>query len=551
MRTWKKAMHLFREGADECRRFSMFAAALFLVMSCFEYLLYTVIIYAVFRALDTGSVERLFTTALICGAGGAFYLFLCYISNVYVDMNAFRIITLMERRAMKRLHLLNGGTAIGEKAGEELLNTAQQGARALASYFLNYSRILSGMAVLGFLCIYSLGNSFYILLLLIATVLVTGAGLLLTRRILRGTEKDRQDSLADCEKTAARAVQGIFLRCFGRDAARREYGQYDQARIRFWQALWRQERGLCFIRSMQESIAVMLKGSLGRMSYPDYVSGRIGYDEVATAVNSYDRIREVISRQIYPYQQAARSRVAIDRLEEWYQSEVSREKEACETIRVEGLSFKVGGRPILKNICFSLHQGEKVALIGENGSGKTTLLRCLLGFITPEEGGISYGGQPLSGLTYGQRRSFFSWIPNQAMLFAGPADRNIRMNQDEEEEGNGELSALQQSLLPGKKEDEDVLHFSDGEKQRVNILRGLSHGAAWLIADEPTARLQQSLGRRAMEQILGSADTCLVVTHEMEHLELFDRVLVLREGQLVYDGTPSGWLSCHSQEKKI
>lgn len=66
---------------------------------------------------------------------------------------------------------------------------------------------------------------------------------------------------------------------------------------------------------------------------------------------------------------------------------------------------------------------------------------------------------------------------------------------------------------------------------------------------EDTVQLYRAMIRQ--KQILGSADTCLVVTHEMEHLELFDRVLVLREGQLVYDGTPSGWLSCHSQEKKI
>lgn len=534
----KKAVHLFRESARERWGFTVFSVVLFFVVSCIEYLIYVGMIYAVFWALGTKSVEGMAAVALVCAAVAILYLGLCYYQNVYVDMNTFQISAAAERRAMQRLHLFDSKAA-PEGSGEEILSIVRQGSSALAIYFSTYSRILAGMAVLAALVAYGLGSSVYILILLGVTIAMTAAGLWLSGRIMRQTEESRQDALSACERSAGFAAQGIYLRCFGPDAAAREYGQYRQDRAQAWTILWRQEKGIGFVRSFQEAAGAVLKGGLGRMCYPDYENGRMSYDEIATALNSYDRLRQTISRQVYPYQQAARTGVAISRLEGWYQPPVSREGSACGEIEAKDVCFWAEGRQILKKVSFRLQAGEHVALVGENGSGKTTLLRCLLGLLSFQEGEVLYDGQAWNGLSYGQRRACFSWIPNQACLFEGSADYNMEMNRGEGEDAD--KTALCEAFALHKGADENVLHFSDGEQQRVNILRGLCHKAAWIIADEPTARLQRALSRQAMERLLESAQTCLVITHEREHLELFDRLLVLRNGELVYDGAPGGY----------
>lgn len=534
MNFWKRAFYLLDKSAKECKRLALVSTLLSFILGIAEYLLMMVILYSVFSALQTGKMDNLLITAIFCSVGAVVYLILCYFKNVYSDLNWFRINVFGERRAVKQLHQMNSLNPIREQSEETLLNTIRQGSSGLSIFLSSTSRISSAMAVLILLIGYSVNRSLSILVILTIILVLTFAGLVLSWRILFLLEPLRQKSLVICEKSAGLAASGIVLRCFGKEAVKQEIRQFQADREQLWATTWRQERKLSLTRSLQDSLLLMLKGSLPRCFYSDYTNNRLSYDEMSTAINSFEQVRQVISRQVYPYQQAVRAKTALVHLERWYQYSCDDQRQHCDCIEVRSLFLEINGKTILRDINFTLKKGEHVALIGANGSGKSTLLRCLMGFLEPQKGQLLYQNQELEGLSYEQRRGFFTWIPNQAMLFSTTVERNIQMNQDEDE--SVDLTALIQSIGLNKEKTDFVSRFSDGEQQRVNILRALAHQSDWLVADEPTARLQQSLSYNAIKQILDSNESCLIVTHQLEQLKLFDRVLVMESGKLIYDG---------------
>lgn len=535
MKFLKKVLHLLDKSASECKPLAAAGAAIHFVLSIGEYLIVTVIVYSVFHALETGSMQALLMTAAICAAVVAVYLVLCYFQNVYIDLNWFRVTALAERRAVKRLHRLESQNPIRAEANEQLLNTIRQGSGALSVFFSAISRISSAAAVLFALMLYSFARSTTILCVVGVVLALTFVGLMFSRRLLQTSEPFRQQALASYEKSVDMAVKGIALRCFGKEAVSKEIRRFETDRKQLRTVTWKQTRALSIVRNLQDSLSLFIKGGLPRWFYSDYANQRIAYDDMAAIVNSYDQVRQVIGRQVYPYQSAVQAKPALKNLEKWYHEADCAPSGGCQEIRVRSLGFEADGKTILQDISFTLKKGEHVALIGANGSGKTTLLRCLMGFLQPQAGQIEYGGQALEGLTYKQRRRFFTWIPNQATLFSGSLAMNLQMNQEENEQVD--IDDLLEDFDLNKEKSDAVDRFSDGEQQRVNILRALAHRADWLIGDEPTARLQRSLSYDVMKRILNSSESCLIITHQEEQLALFDRVLVLDKGKLVYDGS--------------
>ncbi|MGW6141461.1 ABC transporter ATP-binding protein [Streptomyces sp. NPDC055144] len=199
----------------------------------------------------------------------------------------------------------------------------------------------------------------------------------------------------------------------------------------------------------------------------------------------------------------------------------------------------------LRGVSFQVPRGELVALKGRSGSGKTTLLNLVGGLDEPDGGRITVDGQDLSGLGENgllelrrDRIGFifqsFGLIPILSAAENVGVPMRLRKADPREREERVELLLALVGLADHAKQRPGEL--SGGQQQRVAIARALANRPALLIADEPTGQLDAETGLAVMELLRAVVRsehvTALVATHDAALLDLADRVLELRDGEI-------------------
>jgi ABC-2 type transport system ATP-binding protein len=204
-------------------------------------------------------------------------------------------------------------------------------------------------------------------------------------------------------------------------------------------------------------------------------------------------------------------------------------------IRAEGLSKRYGERVALREVSFSAEPGDLLAVIGPNGAGKTTLLSIIAGTQAADAGTVAADGGR-AGL-----------VPQQAALYRKlTVEENLRLfarlEGVDDIEGAVE-GMLAQSALGDRRHDQ-VGTLSGGNQQRVNIALGLLARPSVLLLDEPSTGLDPRQRVRLWEFVLGLADegtTVIFTTHNIAEAERYGRrLLVLADGEDLFDGTPAG-----------
>jgi ATP-binding cassette subfamily B protein len=203
--------------------------------------------------------------------------------------------------------------------------------------------------------------------------------------------------------------------------------------------------------------------------------------------------------------------------------------------------------PVLSDISFSVKRGERVALVGPTGSGKTTITGLTLRLYDPGEGVVRVLGDDVLGLDRHELRRRFAVVPQDVVLFPGSIAENVAAGAvpDRERvrsvlEHIGALDLL--AARPGGL-DADVAergaNFSAGERQLIAFARALYRDAPILILDEATASIDsdtESRLQRALAKLL-EGRTALVIAHRLSTIRSADRILVLRQGKLVEQGS--------------
>ena len=219
-------------------------------------------------------------------------------------------------------------------------------------------------------------------------------------------------------------------------------------------------------------------------------------------------------------------------------------------LRVTGLSKSYhnasGTLDILKDVDFTLHRGEFLAVVGESGSGKSTLLQILGTLDDPDEGHACLAGEDIFTLNQNERAR----LRNRSIGFVYQAHHLIP-----------ELSALENVMLPllvggeskhqAEKVSADLLErlglkdrlshvpakLSGGEAQRVAVARALVAKPSLLLVDEPTGNLDEATAQsvfQAMQLLCQQEATAVImVTHSMTLAGQVDRILCLKQGQLI------------------
>ena len=205
-------------------------------------------------------------------------------------------------------------------------------------------------------------------------------------------------------------------------------------------------------------------------------------------------------------------------------------------------------RTILKNVSFEVPAGKMVAIVGPSGAGKSTVSRILLRFYDVSGGSVTIDGQDLRDVTQKSLRAAIGVVPQDTVLFNDTIFYNVKYGRadatDEEVIAAAKMAQIDDFVktLPdgyNTMVGERGLKLSGGEKQRVAIARTILKGPPILILDEATSALDSHTEKEIQDALdrVSRDRTTVVIAHRLSTIIHADVILVLREGEVVEQGT--------------
>lgn len=218
-------------------------------------------------------------------------------------------------------------------------------------------------------------------------------------------------------------------------------------------------------------------------------------------------------------------------------------------IRFENVSFSYDGvRQTLRRLNFEIQPGEMIGLVGPSGAGKSTIINLIARFYEVSDGTIRIDGVDLKNLDLGHYRRQVGMVQQEPFLFHGTLLDNIRYGLPD-----ADLSEVVKAARAANAHDficrlplgyETVVGerghtLSGGERQRISIARAVLHNPRILILDEATSNVDTETERNIQEALnrLVQGRTVVAIAHRLSTLQRANRLLVIKEGELVEEGT--------------
>ena len=214
-------------------------------------------------------------------------------------------------------------------------------------------------------------------------------------------------------------------------------------------------------------------------------------------------------------------------------------------------TYPRAAEPTLKDLCFTIKRGERLAVVGENGAGKTTMIKLLLRLYEPDEGTIYLGGRDIRTMSREETLKQFAVVFQDFKLLAFSVKENICIGPGGDEERLHEvlrkldLDKVMERTPHGAETsvyrlfDEEGVEFSGGERQKMAIARALYKDSPIVVMDEPTAALDPI----AEAEIYGHLNqlvehkTALFISHRLSSCKFCDRVAVFENGGVTQCGS--------------
>jgi putative spermidine/putrescine transport system ATP-binding protein len=216
------------------------------------------------------------------------------------------------------------------------------------------------------------------------------------------------------------------------------------------------------------------------------------------------------------------------------------------TVTLRRLTKRFGNVLAVDDVNLSIHSGEFLTVLGPSGSGKTTILRLLAGFETPTKGSIELNGEdvawmPPAARNIGMVFQHYALFPHMSVGENIAYGLKMRgWSKEQRQRRTDEMLRLVRLEGMGSRSPKQL---SGGQQQRVALARALAFGPHVLLMDEPLGALDKALRLEMGEEIRRihreTRATVIYVTHDQEEaLALSDRVAIMRNGNLVANGTP-------------
>jgi ABC-2 type transport system ATP-binding protein len=213
-------------------------------------------------------------------------------------------------------------------------------------------------------------------------------------------------------------------------------------------------------------------------------------------------------------------------------------------IEVTGLGKNYGSFEAVKDVSFSVGQGEVLGFLGPNGAGKTTIMKVLTGFHFPSRGSAVIDGIPVTENPGGVKERI-GYLPESVPLYGDltPAEYLSFMADARLISGLNKNQALEKALLScglEKYRNKRIDTLSKGYRQRVGLAQAIIHDPPILILDEPTSGLDpnQIIEIRSLIRELGKSKTVILSTHILQEAEaVCSQVLIINKGVIAAQGT--------------
>lgn len=264
------------------------------------------------------------------------------------------------------------------------------------------------------------------------------------------------------------------------------------------------------------------------------------FTQIQGGLTAVERISELLEKKIEIYDQI-NHKVGNKELRK-------KIKTVTGEVTFENVSFFYReDEPIINNLSFKIKPGEHVALVGPTGSGKTTLIRLLCRLYEPQKGNIYIDGQNIKNIPIDSLRKKLGVVLQDTFLFSGNVADNLRLDSSIDDQRLKDLCSDLglDNLLKKLPRGLDTYirerggNLSSGERQLLSIARVAIRDPKVLIMDEATAFMDPSTEatlQRDLDRLLEKR-TALVIAHRLATIEASDRILVMRKGSLIEQGT--------------
>ena len=293
--------------------------------------------------------------------------------------------------------------------------------------------------------------------------------------------------------------------------------------------------GLFLVMHNQLSIGnlVAYMGLMGIIRFPTFISNW-SFNLVQLGIAGANRILTILKEE-----------TELDENEDGYGAEMRGQ------IIFENVTFRYGDTPVLKNISFRAEPGQTVAIVGQTGAGKSTLTKLVNRIYDVDEGHIFIDGVDVRDWSMDALRSQISTIEQDIFLFSRSITDNIAYGLGQK----ADPAAIEQAAHDAQAHDfimsfkdgyetvigERGVTLSGGQRQRLAIARALLTNPRILILDDSTSAIDSATEdeiQKAIRRVL-QGRTTLLITHRLSQIRWADKILVLRKGELVDQGTHS------------
>lgn len=288
------------------------------------------------------------------------------------------------------------------------------------------------------------------------------------------------------------------------------------------------------------------------------LSGQVGFMLLFSFLLVITRIYAPFDQSLALIAEMFLSQISANRLMEIYDTPVMEGAERFSPkgheIAFRNVGFSYDDKAVLHNVSFTAKEGEVTALVGPSGSGKSTCARLAARLWDVSEGSITVGGIDISTVDPEVLLGDYSMVFQDVVLFDDTVMENIRLGRRDASDAEVLAAAAAANCdefvgkLPKGYETaigENGAKLSGGERQRISIARALLKDAPIVLLDEATASLDvenETKVQAALSRLL-TGKTVLVIAHRMRTVEGADKVVVLKEGSVVEEGSPAELLS--------